>query len=356
MLFGYDILLMTELSLRQIKPTDGKSLQTLFAYSPDTGRFAISPEYQIDPYTAFISLSPGMVGVVAEIVKTGQIIGAGLVNIEERFLAGKPVSCALLHSLHVHPKFRRQGIAARLAQWRIEYARTQVGEDVVILAGIQNGNAGSLAAAQKWSNQIVGEYYNILMPVRSKPPVNTLGIAVREAKAQEYSRIAHNLNDFYQDYNLSARQTTHSLTDWLCRTPFERPFRHYFVAVDQQDNLLAGMAVAEQFRVVSMCVQHMPSPVRLLNRVVKMVPPDGVLYQSNVNYIWYAPDQLVAAQFLWQSIRWKLREIGTHIVCSYDARGPIPSIISPPFWLPKGSSIIVARTELPIDNRLISQL
>ena len=119
-----------------------------------------------------------------------------------------------------------------------------------------------------------------------------------------------------EDYNLYTPQTGQGLTDWLHETPFARPFRHYYVAVDKQENLLAGLAVAEQFRIIIMHVKNMPVYARLLNCAVKMVPPDGVLSQLGINKIWHAPDKLPAAKYLWESMRWRLRDSGSHLLCS----------------------------------------
>jgi GNAT superfamily N-acetyltransferase len=345
---------MTHVTLRRLQPTDSEALRELFAFSPDGGQFAISPQYQIDPCQALIDLSPNTTGVVAEESGSGKIVGVGLVQIEERYLDGMMVPCALLYSLTVHPSYRRQGIATRLGQWRIAHARQEAGEGVAILAFIQKGNIGSLTAAQKWGRQTSGQYRNSLLRTRQKPPREAAGLIIREANTDEHDQIARNLNVFYGDYNLYAPQTGRDLTKWLQETPFTRPFRHYYVAVDSQDTLLAGLAVAEQSRIVTMRVQNMPAPARLLNRIVNMVPPDGTLRQLGINKIWYAPEHLSAAQYLWESMRWRLRDRGSHLLCSHDPRGPISKVISLPFWMPKGTSGIVAQN-LTLDGRLICQ-
>ena len=90
---------MTEISLRQLEATDGEALAALFSFSPDGGQFAISPHYQIAPYQALIDLASNSAGVVAELPDTGEIVGVGLVQIENRLLAGTLVPCAALHSL-----------------------------------------------------------------------------------------------------------------------------------------------------------------------------------------------------------------------------------------------------------------
>jgi len=344
---------MTRISLRQLQPDDGDALRGLFTLSPDDGRFAIAPQYQIDPYQIFVELGSNTTGVIAELPRTGEVVGVGLVDIQERYLAGAISPCAFLHSLTVHPSYRRQGIATQLAKWRIDYARRQIGEDVPILALIQKGNTGSMAAAQKWEAQTIGHCHNSLIRIRATPPDVPMGLTVRTAKDIELEQIADSLNSFYQDYNLYIPQSRQSLAEWLQKSPFVHPFRSYYVVVDEQENILAGLAVAEQYRVVTMHVQRMPGMVKLLNHIVKMVPPDGVLRQLSINKIWFAPGRDAAARYLWEYVRWQMRDVGSHLVCSYDPLSPISAIIDPPFWLPKGTSVVVAHSSLVLDDRLV---
>ena len=346
---------MTEISLRRLEPTDGQALADLFSFSPDGGQFAISPQYQIDPYQALIELAPNSAGVVAELPNTGEIVGVGLVQIEERLVAGTLTPCAALHSLTVHPSYRRQGIATRLAQWRITYAHEQMGEGGAILAFIQKGNSGSLAAAEKWGAVRNQHIRNSLIRTRQKPPTAVSHVTIRKAIPAEYEQIAHSLNAFYGEYDLYMPHTAKTLTAWLDETLFKRPFRHYYVAVDNKNQPLAGLAIAEQFRIVTMHVQNMPAPVRLLNKLVKMVPTDGILRQLSVSKLWYAPSQLRAAKFLWESMRWQLRDVGAHLLHSYDSRSPVVKIISPPFWMPKGAAVIVGETKAEMGERLMCQ-
>ena len=346
-----------DIRLRPLRPSDGDALRQLFVESPDSGRFSVAAKYQIDPYLAVTSLNSQGTGVVAEVEKANgnQIVGLGLVQTGNCYLDGSLHPYGLLNSLIVHPDYRRQGVAVGLAQWRIDYVQHTLGKEAVIMAFIQKGNGGSLAVAQKWGGQMNGLYCNSLVNMRQKAPKRTAGWLVREATADEYDQIAQNLNTFYRNYNLYTPQTAQSLTNWLNETPFTRPFRHYYLLVDSQNKLLAGCAVAKQYQIVTMNVKRMPAPVHLLNQVVKMVPPDGVLRQMSVSKIWYAPEQLPAARYLWESVRWQLRANGSHLLCSYDPRGPVPAIIKPPFWLPKGTSNIVVQN-MKLSDRLIGQI
>lgn len=346
-----------DIRLRPLRPSDGDALRQLFVESPDSGRFSIAAKYQIDPYLAVTSLNSQGAGVVAEVQKANgrQIVGLGLVQTGICYLDGRLHPYGLLNSLIVHPDFRQQGVAASLAQWRIGYVQETLGQEAVIMAFIQKGNTASLAAAQKWGGQMNGQYGNSLIGMRGKPPQSVPEWTVREASEDEYAQIAENLNAFYQNYNLYTPQTAQSLKKWLRETPFAQPFRHYYLLEGGRNELLAGCAVAEQSRIVTMNVQRMPAALQLLNQFVKMVPPSGILRQMSVSKVWYAPEQLPAARYLWESLRWQLRDRGSHLLCSYDPRGPIPAVIKPPFWLPKGTSNFVVQN-MTLSDRLIGQI
>lgn len=342
--------MQSDVIIRQMQPADGQALAALFAHSPDGGRFAIAARYHIDPYLAMHALDPGVVGVVAERPSTGDLVGMGLVQLGACCVGGEKRPYALLTSLMVHPDYRRQGIASRLAQWRVDYARQRFGEDVLLLAFIQQGNDPSLAVAQTWAQQIGGELQSSLMRVRSKPPRPVAGVIVRAAQPADLESVAAGMNEFYRDHALYRPETAATLTAWLQSSPFDTPIRRLFVAESEADGIVAGLAVTEQCRLTTMEVQRMPGLVRLLNKVVHMVPPDGVLRQLGVSKMWYAPGRQEAAQYLWQSIRWQSRHQGSHLVCSYDPRGNLPGVLRLPFWLPKGSSVLAAAGPVSIDD------
>lgn len=339
-----------DVTLRQMQPADGQALAALFAHSPDGGRFAIAARYHIDPYLAMHALDPGVVGVVAERPSTGDLVGMALVRLGECCVDGEKRPYALLTSLMVHPDYRRQGIAAQLVQWRVAYARRRLGKETLLLAFIQEGNDASLAVAQKWAQQIGGELQSGLVRVRSKPPRSVAGVTVRAAQSADLASIAAGMNEFYRAYALYRPETAVTLSAWLQTSPFDTPIRRIFVAETKAGEIVAGLAVTEQCRLTTMEVQQMPGLVRLLNKVVRMVPPDGVLRQLGVSKVWYAPGRQDAAQYLWQSIRWQSRHQGSHLVCSYDPRGALPDVLRLPFWLPKGSSVLAATGPVPFKD------
>ena len=328
------------LIIRPLKPSDGSALIQLFESSPDNGRFSINACYQIDPYQAIHALHADTVGVVAE-TEEG-LTGVGLVKFGDCCVGGQKRPYAWLHSLLVHPNHRNKGIATRLAQERIALARERVGQNGLVLASIQEKNAVSHSVAQKWSQQQVGTLQSVLTRVCTRPPAPLPSLTVRLARPDEYDQIAVGLNRFYQDYDLYDPQTAESLATWLNETPFDDPLRHYFIVVNEDGKLVAGLAVTRQCQLMAMQVERLPLPLALLNKVVKMVPEDGILRQLAVSKIWFVPGQLKAAQHLWEIVRWQCREWGSHLTCFYDPRSPIPTIMQIPKWLPKANLTVVA--------------
>jgi GNAT superfamily N-acetyltransferase len=339
-----------ELNLRSLRPSDGDALRQLIVESPDTGRFSIAADYQIDPYLALTSLHTSTIGVVAEVNASSdnRVVGLGLVRMGNCYLDGSHRPFGLLNNLVVHPDYRCQGVASQLVQWRIAHVRQTTGDETVILAFIQENNSGSLATAQKWAQQSIGHYVTCTVPTSQQPISIKSEFVVRLAESMDMDQVTENLNEFYQGYNLYEPHTAVSLMEWLQQTPISRPFRQYHVAVDKQQNILAGLAVTEYCQLATMNVKRLPLLLNWLNKVVKMVPPDGVLRQLAVTHFWFQPGREVAAQHLWQTVRYQYRDIGSHLTFAYDPQGPFPEIIQLPFWLPRARFQVLAGNGSPL--------
>ena len=340
-------------AIRQAVPQDGASITNLFNHHPDGGRISISAHYHQDPLHIATKLAPNTIVGVAQERNGEQLLGMGMVRLEENYqVAGIPSPTAVLSSLIVHHAYRRQGIAKALAHWRIEAARAGLA-DPLLVAGVQEGNTGSMAVVQSWAKAIIGPIQSCLVTAVRKQPHTDSRLLVRWAQTSDLDEIATRLNQFYRDYSFFSPKTAESLGRWLACSPVDRPTRRYAVATDGQGNIVAGLGVTEQHRFMQMRVVNMPLPVRLLNKIVGIVPADGYLRQSAVTHFWFDAVQPEAARVLWQQVRWLVREHSTHLTFFYDPRGPFPDIIRLPRWLPRASSILAVSQDLPAHSHLL---
>jgi hypothetical protein len=109
------------------------------------------------------------------------------------------------------------------------------------------------------------------------------------------------LNTFYRDYNLYSPQTAEGLADWWAQTPFATPYRHCLIAVGAAGNLVAGLALVEACRLMTLDMQRMPAFMRLLNAFDRFVPSDGVMRQLTTERLWHMPGYLRAARSLFEA-------------------------------------------------------
>lgn len=333
--------------LRPIVPDDGEALVQLALSSPDTGQIQVSAVYHVDPYQIALAENPETVGIVAALQESGKVVGSSFVSFSRRMYDGELRDIAWLHSLQVHPDFRRQGIATSLAAWRVDCARERMGEEVIIGASIQKGNAGSFEVANTWYRSQAGEIRAGVVGMRKQPPREIEGIRIRPAEKGEHEDIARNLNEFYGGYNFYTPQTADSLSEWLGNTPFTHPIRTYLVAEGKSGEPVAGMAVVEDHQLMEMQVQHLSTPLRLLNTLVRLVPADGRMRQLSALKAWFAPGELPALRYLWETIRWEWRDRGGTISFGLDPRSPLQDVFRTPPWIPTTSLTYVVSVPEP---------
>jgi GNAT superfamily N-acetyltransferase len=323
-------------SLRQLRPEDGPAYAALLAASPDTGSVGLAVHFEIDPYQALLGLHSDTAGVVAEPPGYDGLCGSGLIRFRSCQWDGQVLPSALLNTLVVHPDFRRRGLASQLAKWREDYARARFGERGVIWAIIQSNNTGSERTAQKWASQFLKHrLVTISNKMRSNPPSSSGDFAVRPLQPDDFETLVEGQNRFYQDYNLYPPETPASLSAWLAETPFETPFRHYLVITGKAGHILAGFALAEIGRLRKTIITHLPPFLSLGNRLLHIVPPDGVMRELVISRLWFAPGEIEAARSLFESVRWEWRDRGTSLIFFADVRSPLAKLCAVWPWTGK---------------------
>jgi GNAT superfamily N-acetyltransferase len=329
--------------MRELQPTDGPAIDALIAASPDTGMIRFRPVFQVDPFVA-MTYGDIWAGVVVEREGSPGLVGLGMVSFGELVLRGERRPYALLHSLVVHPSVRRQGVAARIIDARLDLARDRAGEDAVIVASIQRSNEGSFAAASRWATQFSEPLDAVVMGVRSTPPSARRDWQVRPAVEGDLEAFAHGFAEFRRGYDLSVRGDAQELADWLDRTPTPGVRIHeLWVVEDSQRNVLAGLGVAEVRRSTYLKADSLPASIRALNKIVRIIPSDNTMQMVPASHVWFAPGAETAASYLFESMRCEARSRGNVVNATYDPRSPIRTVVSAPRWLPRTSFSVAIR-------------
>ncbi|MBB2891566.1 GNAT family N-acetyltransferase [Flexivirga oryzae] len=281
-------------------------------------------------------------------VDGGRVVGAATVSLGDFRYAGQVRPYALLGSLTVDPGHRRQGIGAALARWRIECAEKLSGSEVVVLANIQKGNAGSLAAARRWATAFTSPAVSVPVPMRRRPPGPVDGLTFRSG-VDDLTQIVDGFTAFTADHDFARVFDAESLRAWLTATPVPVPVHHYRVAVDGDGAVVAGLALREEGLLHTMQLVHMPVAIRVANVALRVVPKDGRLRNLGVEHLWFAPGRIDAARALWEDTRWSWRDRGTGLLVTVDPRSPAVGVLRLRPWTPTTSVTTAVRADPPLD-------
>ncbi|MCP4220917.1 MAG: GNAT family N-acetyltransferase [bacterium] len=342
------------ITIRQMKPEDGLEVAALAAASPDNGLVTFRLDYQVDAWSAMEAQYERRVGVVA--IKNGtRVVGAADVSFGECMYEAGLFPYAHFAHLVVHPGFRRLGIASRLCAWLMEHAPKELdphhmGKDphhmgveskFIAYGYIQKGNRGSQGAVRKVFPDFTGPITAVPFKTLSKEPRPVPGLDVRKVDSERLAGVVEGLNKFAENHNFFQPQTGETLTAWCEKTLFGEPFRHYYVAMDSQNNIVAGMGVTEMYRLRVLTVVKMPSLMRVLNRVLRLVPPEGVLRELVVDKVWFAPGAEEAARYLWDRVRWEWSDGANVVDVFMDPAGPLIEVFRIRPWTIKADLDVV---------------
>ena len=338
--------------LRQLVPADGPAIDRLGRETPDTGAVAFHSEFQHDAYETLMALRPGTVGVVAE-APDKRIVGMGLVTLGNCQFEGELRPSAYLNGLGVHPEYRRRGIAARIAAWRVSEARKhfQAAErEGVIFAAIQGGNVGSIRTAASWSNLVIEDRMSgAATKVRQKPPKAVNRLEVRPARDDELAQVADALNRFYNDFNFYSSESAKSLQEWRSELIFGERLCEILVAVDASGEIVAGLGVTAEGQLITSHVVRMTRALRIANAFLRILPADGTVRRLKVDRFWFAPGQMKAARHLWESTRWLLRERGTVVMTFFDVKSPLREAVVVPRIMPSITGSVALHGPVPAE-------
>jgi GNAT superfamily N-acetyltransferase len=338
---------MAGFALRQATHADSEELSALSKVSADGGKIAFSPHYRVPAFDAMQHHHPRNVGVIAVGEQTGQLIGAAWVSFGTCLVAGRVYPTALLHSLGVHPGWRRRGVAKAMTRWRLE--RIENADQTVVMAGIQSGNAASAANAGSWATQVLGPVKVAPVPTLTSAAHPMRGIRVRSASTDDAAEIAAGLAAASRDVDLGPAYTADSVADWLGSSYAGSLMNRYLLAEDDTGLAVAGIGAEDQARLMTLHVDEMPRSLELLNRLVKVVPTDRHMRNLQVRMAWHGPGRVDVGAGLWRTARSAWREHGTALVTVVDPHNPIRRMLRHPVWLPTTSVQVAIRAPMTID-------
>lgn len=337
-------------SLRELHRSDSAALAKLITeFDGD-----LTTRFQVDPYAAIVSGTEfETTGVVVESPDFDGLIGMGTVRFGNAQFNGQVIPFAFLDGLKVKEDFRGLGLGYQIAEWRVQKARERLGENCLIATGMLYDNYASHGVASKWCNVFLEAASDVLIvPTRSNHPNPISGIDVREMDADEHEEFATRQNAYYRHHNLYPPSTPDSIAHALdVEVEGRKPYR-YFVAVDAGGNLLAGAQTWARGILKSDTVNDLPATMRMMNKILHLLPPDFVIRDTAVNGLWYDAGQFQAARHLWEMMRWLCRDQGTTLVAGFDSRDSTARVVNVKPWnQPRPRITIAIHTPSEIDRK-----
>lgn len=309
-----------EFTLRALEPTDGPGLDALLTSQALSTAVAITTRYRYDVVASLMAQHPTLYGVVATAPGIDGLVGMATAYIDQVQVEGDMFPSAHLENLKVHHDVRRMGLGQRLAEWRIAEARRRFGRPGVIVTGVEATNVGSLATAAKWASQTLGPLKILIAGTTGRPP--SFGdLLVRPLEDADLDAVVDGSNAFYADSNLYTRLTPGRLRAFLAPLDPGGDVRVYRVAITPSGSIVAGAVVVQRYQLMTDHIERIPRTLAVANKVVRMIPADGVIRSAEVALPWFAPGQLKAGRLLWEAIRHEWHS-ATNVGSVVDPRSP----------------------------------
>jgi len=192
-----------------------------------------------------------------------------------------------------------------------------------------------------------------VVPMRKSPPTAIPELDVRPAERSELSAVAEGMNAFYREHNLWVPVNVDTLEDFLRQEVDENKPNQLYVAV-RSGEIVAGLSLSDRTKLVRMRLARAPWYVRTLGGWLGLLPASGLLESLMVRRVWFKEGELEAARYLWNSLRYDLRERGNCLGIAYDPRDQLAAVFQVPFWLPMFSARYLVQASAPLEpERLI---
>lgn len=330
---------------RLVTPKDNQALEKLIAATADSGSIGFTDDYQADLLSVHRGLAEEFHGAVA--VQDGEVIGMVFGEVRWVQYNGQVVPGVYISHLRVHPEHRRQGIARGLSDWALEYITDLLRSDTVLYSAIMDGNV-SLNLADQYGFQATKPIQGGIVTMRKSPPASIPDLEVRPANRNELSAIVEGMNAFYSEHNLWSPVSIDTLEEFLRQEVAEVKPNQLYVAV-RGEEVVAGLSLSDRTKLVRMRLAHAPWYVRLLGGWLGLLPASGILDALTVRRVWFRNGELDAARYLWNTLRYELRESGNCLGVAYDPRDRLADVFQIPFWLPMFKARYLVRASDQLD-------
>jgi len=341
---------MPELTYRLVTSKDSQAIEEIIAATADSGGIGFADEYKADPLAVHRGLAEEFHGVVA--VLDGEVIGMVFGEVRWVQYAGQEVPGVYISHLRIHPDHRQKGIARELSDWALEYITDLLRSDAVLYGAVMAKNV-SLKLGERFGFKATKPIQGGIVPMRKSSPAEIPDLEVRPVERRELPAIVGGMNAFYRDHNLWIPVSIDTLEYFLGQEVDEVKPNQLYVAV-RGGQVVAGLSLSDRTKLVRMRLTHAPWYVRTLGGWLGLLPESGVLDALTVRRVWFREGELEAARYLWDWLRYELREQGNCLGIAYDPRDRLADVFRVPFWLPMFKARYLVRASAPLEpERLI---
>jgi hypothetical protein len=102
-------------------------------------------------------------------------------------------------------------------------------------------------------------------------------------------------------------------------------------------------------------IEHLPATMRLVTRLLRLMPPDGEIRQASISRIWYLDGREDVAHALWSYARAIAADSGNAIGMQFHTRSPLRALVPLKPWTPKGQVSVGVRSPVRLSaDRILS--
>jgi predicted N-acetyltransferase YhbS len=331
---------------RLVTPDDSQALEHLITETADGGQVGFTDDYQADLLEVHKGLAEEWHGAVAE--QNDQIVGMVFGEVRWVQYAGQVRPGVYISHLRVHPDYRQQGIARSLSDWGLEYITDLLRSDAVLYGAVMSKNVSS-KLADRYGFQMTQPIQGGIVPMRKRPPASNPDLVVRPVKKDELPLIVEGMNAFYSGHNLWSPVSVSTLEEFLSQEVAEVKPNQFYVAV-RGGQIIAGLSVSNRTELVRMRLVRAPWYIRMFGSILGLLPVSGILDALTVRRVWFKEGELESARYLWQMLRYELRDQGNCLGIAYDPRDRLADVFQVPFWLPMFKARYLVRASDPLEG------